>query len=459
VLITRAVVSKKDSPQTSRRRPWYRPSLTVQIFIGLLVGVLVGWLRPEWGNQVYFLRDIFLNLIKSIIGPLVFSTLVVGIAGGGDLRKVGRMGLKALIYFEIVTTAALFIGLAVVNFTKPGVGVPLSGNATEITQKLSETHPRTLVETLVHIFPSSVVDSLVRGDILQIVAFAALFAVAVATIGEKGRPILRAMESLSQVMFRLTGYVMKFAPIGVGAAMAHTIGTQGPGVLVSLGNVIASYYLALVIFIVLIFGTVMVIVRAPIRQFVRAVREPAAIAFATTSSESAMPKAMEAMERLGVPRRIVSFVMPTGYSFNLDGSMIFLAIASMFIVQASQTTTGQHFGFTQQLTMMLTFMVTSKGVAGVPRASILVLLATMTSVLPAAIAANGVAVLLGVDAIMDMGRSCVNLTGNALSTLVIARWEGEFDDNRARLFGGPAEAELDLRRGDIAFAEAAAERD
>jgi len=459
VLITRAVVSKKDSPQTSRRRPWYRPSLTVQIFIGLLVGVLVGWLRPEWGNQVYFLRDIFLNLIKSIIGPLVFSTLVVGIAGGGDLRKVGRMGLKALIYFEIVTTAALFIGLAVVNFTKPGVGVPLSGNATEITQKLSETHPRTLVETLVHIFPSSVVDSLVRGDILQIVAFAALFAVAVATIGEKGRPILRAMESLSQVMFRLTGYVMKFAPIGVGAAMAHTIGTQGPGVLVSLGNVIASYYLALVIFIVLIFGTVMVIVRAPIRQFVRAVREPAAIAFATTSSESAMPKAMEAMERLGVPRRIVSFVMPTGYSFNLDGSMIFLAIASMFIVQASQTTTGQHFEFTQQLTMMLTFMVTSKGVAGVPRASILVLLATMTSVLPAAIAANGVAVLLGVDAIMDMGRSCVNLTGNALATLVIARWEGEFDDNRARLFGSPAEAELDLRRGDIAFAEAAAERD
>ena len=421
--------------------------------------MLVGWLRPEWGNQVYFLRDIFLNLIKSIIGPLVFSTLVVGIAGGGDLRKVGRMGLKALIYFEIVTTAALFIGLAVVNFTKPGVGVPLSGNATEITQKLSETHPRTLVETLVHIFPSSVVDSLVRGDILQIVAFAALFAVAVATIGEKGRPILRAMESLSQVMFRLTGYVMKFAPIGVGAAMAHTIGTQGPGVLVSLGNVIASYYLALVIFIVLIFGTVMVIVRAPIRQFVRAVREPAAIAFATTSSESAMPKAMEAMERLGVPRRIVSFVMPTGYSFNLDGSMIFLAIASMFIVQASQTTTGQHFEFTQQLTMMLTFMVTSKGVAGVPRASILVLLATMTSVLPAAIAANGVAVLLGVDAIMDMGRSCVNLTGNALATLVIARWEGEFDDNRARLFGGPAEAELDLRRGDIAFAEAAAERD
>ena len=452
------MISEMSAKPLPTRR-WHRPSLTVQIFVGLIVGVLIGWLRPEWGNKIYFLRDIFLNLIKSIIGPLVFSTLVVGIAGGGDLRKVGRMGVKALVYFEIVTTAALFIGLAVVNFTQPGVGVPLSANATELTQKLGETHPRTFSETLVHIFPSSIIDSLARGDILQIVAFAALFAAAVATIGEKGKPILRAMESLSQVMFRLTGYVMKFAPIGVGAAMAHTIGTQGPGVLVSLGNVIFSYYFALVIFIALVFGFIMVIARVPIRKFVRAVRGPAAIAFATTSSESAMPKAMEAMERLGVPRRIVSFVMPTGYSFNLDGSMIFLAIGSMFIVQASGTATGQHFSFAQQLTMMLTFMVTSKGIAGVPRASILVLLATMSNLLPPAIAANGVAVLLGVDAIMDMGRSCVNLIGNALATVVIARWEGEFDDNRARVFGSSEEAQLDLRAGNVAFAEATTERD
>src|SRR5881275_490032 len=244
-------------------RPSYRPSLTTQIMIGLVVGVAVGWIRPEWGNNVYFLRDIFLNLIKSIIGPLVFSTLVVGIAGGGDLRKVGRMGVMALIYFEIITTIALFVGLAVVNITRPGVGVPLVGAANEAVQKIGETHPRTFIETLVHIFPASVVDSLVRGDIRQIVAFAVLFAMAVSAIGEKGRPMLAAMESLSQVMFKLTNYVMRFAPFGVAAAMAHTIGTQGPGVLISLGNLIASYYLALIFFVVLVFGSIMFIARVP----------------------------------------------------------------------------------------------------------------------------------------------------------------------------------------------------
>src|SRR5437588_2521537 len=289
----------KNASMRRPSRPWYRPSLTTQIMIGLITGVAVGWIRPEWGNNVYFLRDIFLNLIKSIIGPLVFSTLVVGIAGGGDLRKVGRMGVKALVYFEVVTTVALFIGLAVVNLTKPGTGVPLVAGASETIQKIGENHPRTLTETLVHVFPSSIVDSLVRGDILQIVAFAVLFAMAVSAVGEKGKPLLRGMESLSQVMFKLTNYVMKFAPVGVGAAMAHTIGTQGPGVLVSLVNLILSYYLGLIIFIVFIFGLIMVITRAPIRQFVRAIREPATIAFATTSSESAMPRAMEGMERLG----------------------------------------------------------------------------------------------------------------------------------------------------------------
>jgi proton glutamate symport protein len=449
-----------DASQRSRpHRPWYRPSLTTQIMIGLVVGVLIGWLKPEWGNAVYFLRDIFLNLIKSVIGPLVFSTLVVGIAGGGDLRKVGRMGVKALVYFEGITTAALFVGLAVVNVTKPGVGVTLAGNQGELLKNIGENHPRTLTETLVHVFPSSVVDSLVRGDILQIVAFAVLFAMAVSAVGEKGKPIVRAMESLSQIMFKMTNYVMKFAPFGVGAAMAHTIGTQGPGVLVSLGNLIGTFYFALVIFVGLVFGLVMLIARVPVRQFIRAVREPAVIAFATTSSESAMPKAMEAMERLGVPKRIVGFVMPTGYSFNLDGSMIFLGVSSVFIAQAAETTTGQHMGFGQQLTMMLTFMLTSKGIAGVPRSSILVLLATLGHILPPAVAATGVAILLGIDAIMDMGRSLMNLVGNALATVVIARWEGEFDDKRARIFGTPEETKLDLKSGDIAFAEAAREGD
>ena len=312
--------------------------------IGLVVGGVIGWLRPDWGNAVYFLRDIFINLIKSIIAPLVFSTVVVGIAGAGALRKVGRMGVKALVYFEIVTTAALFIGLAVVNFTKPGAGVTLTPSDTGIIKTIGQSHPKTLIETLVHVFPSSIVEAMVHGDVLQIVVFAVLFAMAVSAIGEKGRPIIRAMESLSQIMFKFTNYVMMFAPFGVGAAMAHTIGTQGLRVLVNLGNLVLSLYLALIIFIVLIFGLVIFIARVPLRQFVRAVREPAALAFATTSSESALPKAMESMERIGVPKHIVGFVMPTGYSFNLDGSTLYLAMASVFVAQAAEATTGQHMG-------------------------------------------------------------------------------------------------------------------
>jgi proton glutamate symport protein len=427
--MTESVLSQRAS-----RHPWYRLSLTSQIMIGLVLGILVGWLWPDWGNALYFLRDIFLNLIKSVIGPLVFSTLVVGIAGGGDLRKVGRMGVKALVYFEVITTAALFIGLAVVNLTRPGLGVNIVGTTGEALKNIGDSHPRTFVETLVHVFPSSIADSLVRGDILQIVAFAVLFAMAVSAIGEKGRPMIRAMESLSQVMFKFTSYVMMFAPVGVFAAMAHTVGAQGPGVLVSLGNLIFTYYLAIFVFVVVVFGVVILIARVPLGPFARAIREPAAIAFATTTSEAAMPKAMLAMERMGVPKRIVGFVMPTGYSFNLDGSMIFLGVSSVFVAQAAQSVTGQHMNFSQQLTMMLTFMITSKGIAGVPRSSILVLLATLSNVLPPALAATGVAMILGVDAIMDMGRSAMNLTGNALATVVIARWEGEFNDEKARGF-------------------------
>jgi proton glutamate symport protein len=441
------------------RRPWYRPSLTMQIMIGLVVGGVIGWLRPDWGNAVYFLRDIFINLIKSIIAPLVFSTIVVGIAGAGALRKVGRMGVKAIVYFEIVTTAALAIGLIVVNFTKPGIGVTLVASSTDVAKAIGESHPKTLIETIVHVFPSSVIESMVRGDVLQIVAFSVLFALALSAIGEKGRPIVRAMESLSQVMFKFTNYVMMFAPFGVGAAMAHTIGTQGLGVLLNLASLILSLYLALIIFILLVFGSVVAIARVPLRQFMRAVREPAALAFATTSSESALPKAMEQMERLGVPRHIVGFVMPTGYSFNLDGSTLYLAMASVFVAQAAETTMGWHMGLGQQITMMLTLMLTSKGVAAVPRASLVILLATLNTFLPAGLGPIGVAIIFGVDELMDMGRTCVNLIGNCLATVVIARWEGEFDDQRARVFGTPAEAELDLKSGDVAFADAVARGD
>jgi len=447
------------SSPTRLRRPWYRPSLTTQIMIGLVVGALIGWLQPAWGNNVYFLRDIFINLIKSIIAPLVFSTIVVGIAGAGALKKVGRMGVKALVYFEIVTTAALFIGLAVVNFTKPGAGVTLAAGNIDIVKTIEQSHPKTLVETIVHAFPSSVIDAMVRGDVLQIVAFSVLFALAVSAVGEKGKPIVRAMDSLSQIMFKFTNYVMMFAPVGVGAAMAHTIGTQGPGVLDNLGKLILSLYLALIIFVVLVFGIVAFIVRLPIRQFFRAVREPAALAFATTSSESALPKAMQAMERFGVPRHIVGFVMPTGYSFNMDGSTLYLAMASVFVAQAAETTMGWHMELGQQITMMLTLMLTSKGLAGVPRAALVILLATLNSFVPAGLGPIGVAVIFGVDELMDMGRTCVNVIGNCLATVVVARWEKEFDENRARVFGTSEEAELDLKSGDVAFAEAVRQGD
>ncbi len=437
------------------RRPWYRPSLTIQIFIGLIVGGFIGWLRPDWGNAIYFLRDIFLNLIKSIIAPLVFSTIVVGIAGAGSLKKVGRMGLKAIIYFEIATTAALAIGLAVVNLTKPGVGVALAAGPNDVVNTVAQTHPKTFLEIITHIFPASVIDAMARGDVLQIVAFSVLFAMAVSAVGEKGKPIVAVAESLMQVMFKFTNYVMMFAPIGVGAAMAHTIATQGLRVLVNLGNLILSLYVALVILIVFVFGGIILLLRIPARQFVRAVREPATLAFATTSSESALPKAMESMERFGVPPHIVGLVMPTGYSFNLTGSTLYLAMASVFVAQAAETTTGHHVGLGQQLTTMLALMITSKGVAGVPRSSLVILLATLNGFLPAGLGPIGVAVIFGVDELMDMGRTAVNVIGNCLGTVVVARWEGEFDDERARIFGTPEEIEMELRSGNVAFAEAA----
>lgn len=421
-----------SEPGTGPPAPGRRKiSLTTKIMIGLLVGLLIGWVRPEWGINSFFLRDIFLNLIKSVISPLIFSTIVVGIASEGDIKRVGRMGVKALIYFEVVTTFALFIGLGVVNVVKPGVGVTLSRSTAELSQ-IAQNHPKNLIETIVHIFPANIFEAMAKGDVLQIVAFSILFAAAVMAMGEKGKPILHWCESLSHVMFKFTEFIMKFAPIGVGAAMAFTIGRQGPGVLINLGKLIGSLYVALIIFVVLILGTIITLVRVPLKKFIKAVREPFAIAFATTSSESALPKAMEMMERLGVPKRIVSFVMPTGYSFNLDGTTLYLAIASVFVAQAAEATTGVHFTFGRQLAMMVTLMITSKGVAAVPRASLVILLATCASFgLPAA----GVVVILGVDELMDMARTSVNVLGNCLATVVIARWEGAFDDERARLFG------------------------
>jgi proton glutamate symport protein len=417
--------------------------------IGLVVGGLLGWLYPPLGIKLFFLRDIFLNLIRLIIAPLVFSMIVVGIASEKDLKKVGRMGVFSLVYFEIITTLALVIGLLVVNLIQPGRGVILPATASGL-ETIAVNRPQTLVETIVHIFPYNIFKSMAEGDVLQIVTFSVIFALATASLGKAGEPMVRFCDTLSQVMFRFTNFVMRFAPIGVGAAMAHTIAQQGPHVLINLGLLIVSIYLALAIFVIVVFGSVAGIFRVPIRPFIRAVREPFTIAFATTSSESALPAAMENMQRLGVPKQIVGFVLPAGYSFNLDGSTLYLAVASVFIAQASQSNGGAHMGLTQQILMMLTLMITSKGIAAVPRASLVVLLATVGSFgLPAA----GVAIILGVDELMDMARTSINVVGNCLASVVVARWEGEFDDQRAAVFGSSEESPLAAINPELADSE------
>jgi proton glutamate symport protein len=442
-----------DDLKTPRR--WWHFSLMQQIIIGLVVGVLVGWLWPEVGVNSAWIRSIFINLIKVIIAPLIFSSIVAGIAGGGEFKQVGRMGVRALIYFEVVTTLALVIGLVVVNLTKPGVGVLLQGGDLSALGSIEGAKPKTFIETLVHAFPSSIIESMARGDVLQVVVFSVFFGAAVGAIGEKGRPILEWCDALSQVMFKFTGYVMKFAPFGIGAAMAVTIGHMGLSVLINLGMLVLTLYAALIVFVLLVFGAVAWMIRLPVRQFVRAVWEPFTLAFWTTSSESALPLAMERMERLGVPKRIVGFVLPTGYSFNLDGSTLYLAVASVFVAQAAEMTTGVHFGWDQQVLLMLTLMVTSKGVAAVPRASLVILLAALHSF---GLPPEGVAVIFAVDEFMDMGRTSVNVLGNCLATVAVSRWEGKFDDARARVYGTPQEASYDLAAGEPAFSQSATEK-
>jgi proton glutamate symport protein len=440
-------------------------SLTTKIFIGLALGIVIGWLKPDWGIELRPLSILFLNLIKSVIAPLIFSTLVIGIAGTGDIKQVGRIGFKALIYFEIVTTFALVIGLAAVNITKPGVGVSLKGvtrpedkavladKASKLAAESSEAtkrgdtvtaaakaaqaadavskgltapdppaKPQKFGEIIAHLSPASIIKAMADGDVLQIVIFSVLFALAVTSIGDKAQFVVGWCQSLADIMFRFTEFVMKFAPIGVGAAMANTIGHSGLGVLRNLGMMVGTLYGALIVFMLLVLLPVALIFRVPLRDFFNAVKEPATIAFATTSSESALPKAMENMERLGVPRRIVGFVLPTGYSFNLDGTTLYLALASIFVAQAADI----HLSWSQQVFMLLTLMLTSKGVAGVPRASLVILLGTLASF---GLPPEGVIVILGVDELMDMARTCVNVIGNCLATVVIARSENAFRTN------------------------------
>lgn len=383
----------------------------------MAVGLFLGWFVPDFAVSLRPLSTIFLRLIKSIIAPLIFATLVVGIAGHGNLKQVGRMGLKALIYFEIVTTLALVVGLVAVNITRPGVGVHLQ--ATEHVGDVVAKQ-QSFTDVLTHIVPQSFIQAAAEGEVLQIVVFTVIFSLGLGMVRPEKRAVMVAFcDVLAETMFKFTGIVMRYAPIGVGAAIGVAVGHRGLSVLVNLGMLILTMYGALTVFLVVVLGGVALLARVPIRGFIAAVKEPALIAFSTTSSEAALPKAMENMEAFGVPRRIVSFIIPTGYSFNLDGSTLYLALASVFVAQAA----GVEMTVTQQVMMMLTFMLTSKGVAGVPRASLVILAGTLgTFGLPI----EGVAVILGVDEIMDMGRTTVNVVGNCLASAVIARWEGEF---------------------------------
>jgi proton glutamate symport protein len=391
-----------------------RLSLTAWIFIGMAAGIALGAAAPAFARHLSPVSNIFLRLIKSIIAPLIFGTLVYGIAGTGSLKAMGRIGLKALLYFEAVTTVALFLGLGAVNLVRPGDGVRLEKTAAEAALPPVK---QTLGQMLEHVFPTSIVDAMARGEVLQIVVFAFLFGAACAAAGNKARLVVDFCGSLSEVMFEYTRYVMYLAPLGVCAAMAVTVGSKGFSVLLGLGKLILTMYAAQALFVVGVLGLVILLARVPLGAFVRAVREPFLIAFSTASSEAALPRALENMERFGVPKHIVAFVIPTGYSFNLDGTTLYLSLASVFVAQAA----GLSLSLGQQLLMMLTLMLTSKGVAGVPRAALVILAGTIASFnLPL----EGIAVLLGIDAAMDMARTSVNVLGNCLATAVVARWEG-----------------------------------
>jgi len=396
-----------------------RVSLTQWILIAMAAGVLLGALAPDIGVKMKPLSTIFLRMIKSIIVPIIFGTLVVGIAGhGDDMKRVGRLAFKSILYFEIVTTLALFIGLGAANLVKPGVGVKLSGS-TAPGQQLASATP-TGTGFLEHVVPTSFFEAATHNEVLQVVFWSIIFAVALSQV--RGKPkeiVLAGCEGLAEVMFKFTGIVMKYAPIGIGAAMAVTVGHSGLGVLINLGKLVLTLYGALVVLMVCVLLPVALIFKVPLKRFINAVKAPALIAFSTTSSEAALPSAMQAMEKIGVPRRIVAFVMPTGYSFNLDGSTLYLAIAAMFAAQAA----GVHLSIGQQLIMMLTLMLTSKGVAAVPRASLVILAGTLQQF---GLPLEAVAIILGVDELMDMARTTVNLVGNCLATVVMARWEGEF---------------------------------
>jgi len=394
-----------------------RPSLTTWIFIAIVIGAAFGYFFPTAATELRILSTIFIRLIRTIVAPLLFATLVVGIAGHGNLKQVGRIGIKALVYFEIVTTLALLIGWAAITISRAGVGITLPPPAPG--EQAAVPPPQTWQDIVLHVFPENIAKAVADGEVLQVVVFSVIFGAALAMVPEpRRRPMLTFTETLAETMFQFTNIVMLFAPIGVGAAIAYTVGHLGIGILVNLAKLLATMYVAVLVFVAGVLLPVALIARVPLRRFVQAAAEPASIAFATASSEAALPRAMENMETLGVPRQIVAFVIPAGYSFNLDGSTLYLSLAAIFVAQAA----GVQLSWGQQFLMLLTLMLTSKGVAGVPRAALVILLGTVSSF---GLPAEPVFIILGIDALMDMARTATNVLGNCLATVVIARWEGE----------------------------------
>jgi proton glutamate symport protein len=396
---------------------WRTRKLTWWIVVAMWAGAEVGYAFPQVAPAADAISHAFLRLVKTIVSPLLFGTLVVGIAGHSNIRQVGRMGWKALLYFEVVTTLALFVGLAAINLSQAGAGISVPAGLQGPTAPKAQSAG----DVFLHLFPENIAKSVAEGQVLQVVVFSVLFGIALALVREeKRKPMLAFAESLTETMFKFTAVVMYMAPIGVGAAIAYTVSSLGVGVLGNLLQLLLTLYGALICFIVLVLLPIAWFTKIPIRGFVQAVSSPVALAFATASSEAALPTAMESMERFGVPRKVVAFVMPTGYSFNLDGTTLYLSLAAVFVAQAA----GIHLPFSTQLVMVFTLMLTSKGVAGVPRASLVILLGTVASFqLPA----WPVFAILGIDALMDMARTAVNVLGNCLASVVVAKWEGEFD--------------------------------
>lgn len=399
--------------------------LTTFIFLSLILGILTGALFPKFAIKLSFLSSAFLNMVKMIIAPLLFATLVVGIAGHGDIKNLGKLGAKTLIYFEVLTTLALVTGLFIGNVVHPGRGLTAITNTAGLdylTSAMTKTSG-SFTDMIINLFPTSVVDAMATGNLLQIVVFALFFAIAICAVGEKAKPVLNVLNSLSDIMFKFTEYVMYFAPIGIYGAIASTIGQSGIGILKNYAKIIFGLYLALALFVLIVIVINCKIVKVSFRKFMQAIWEPFILAFSTSSSEAALPKAMEIMEEYGVPKNIIGFVMPTGYTFNLVGSTLYLAIGVIFATEM----VGIDLTLKQQIMLMLVLMLTSKGIAAVPRVSLVVLAGTLASF---GYPLTGVAILLGIDQLLDMGRTAVNLIGNCLATVVIAVWENCFDYNK-----------------------------